>query len=108
MGNRGFYRQQVSAQATGGVFIPNYRNKEATPTLSIAVDLADTPNLTYSVEYTLDDIQSGDTPVWHAHTDLTAKTANATGAIYSPVSGIRLNVTAHVTGNAAMKILQPY
>jgi len=108
MGNRGFYSVSLTSATTSPVFVPNYRNKDATPTISIAVDLTNTPNLTYTVEYTLDDIQGGVTPVWHAHADLTAKTADATGAIYAPVSGIRLNVGVYAAGTATMKILQAY
>lgn len=73
--------------------------------------LADvTGTLTYSVEYTFDDVQAnGYSPgsgVWNAVTGMGAQTADTTGSLSFPVTGVRLNVTAWTSGSVTLTVLQ--
>lgn len=65
--------------------------------------------LTYSVEVTYDDLmtQGAPTPVaFAAPAGLTAQTANAAGQLSGPITGARINVTAHTSGQARLALIQ--
>jgi hypothetical protein len=73
--------------------------------------LADvTGTLTYSVEYTFDDVQANNyspaSGVWNAVTGMGAQTADTTGSLSFPVTGVRLNVTAWTSGSVTLTVLQ--
>jgi hypothetical protein len=73
--------------------------------------LADvTGTLTYSVEYTFDDVQAaGYVPasgVWNAVSGMGAQTADTTGSLSFPVTAVRLNVTAWTSGSVTLTVLQ--
>lgn len=75
--------------------------------VGFGVVLSNTPNLTYSVEHTFDDVyDSTITPTAFPHTSVAAKTANADGNYAFPVRAIRLNVTTYAAGTATLTILQ--
>lgn len=66
--------------------------------------------LTYSVEYTFDDVFAPSydpaTGNWTALTGLTAQTATKDSNIAYPVMAIRLNVTAYTSGSVTMTAIQ--
>ena len=67
-------------------------------------------SLTYSVEYTFDDVFAQNynpaTGNWTALTGLTAQTASKDGNIAYPVMAVRLNVTAYTSGSVTMTVIQ--
>lgn len=73
--------------------------------VSMAVEV--TGDVTYSVQWTVDDIWNpAVVPVWFAAaTNLTGATDNQAGSLESPVTAVRLSVTAG-TGSAAFTVLQ--
>ena len=71
-----------------------------TPT-NITLALSVTGTVDVTVQYAVNAANT----VWYNHADLTAKTANTTGTIISPVHGIRL-VYNSGTGSATLSILQ--
>jgi hypothetical protein len=63
-------------------------------------------SLTFTVEYTFDDIQNPSvTPTWFPH-PTAAGSANLSGNFAFPVNGIRLTVANGGTGAATLTILQ--
>lgn len=66
--------------------------------------------LTYSVEYTFDDVfaptYNPATGNWTALTGLTAQTASKDSNIAYPVMAVRLNVTAYTSGSVTMTAIQ--
>lgn len=75
--------------------------------LSLAVVLSAGATLTYTVEYTLDNIQDATvTPTWFATTDLDGLTASASSNIAFPVRAVRLNITSFTDGTATLTALQ--
>lgn len=67
-------------------------------------------SLTYTVQHTFDDIWSPTynpaTGTWFDHSVLVNKTANADSTYTSPVSAIRVNVTAYTSGSVTVTLLQ--
>lgn len=78
--------------------------------VGLLADVAAGATLTYSVEYTFDDVQaSGYNPatgVWNSVTGMGAQTADTTGSLSFPVTGVRLNVTAWTAGSVTLTVLQ--
>lgn len=75
--------------------------------LALAVNLTNTPTLTYNVEYTTDDLQNGAPVNWYAVSGLSALTASKDGALSDrPATAVRLNVTAYTAGTATLSVLQ--
>ncbi len=76
----------------------------------IGVDLSAGASMTYTVEYTFDDVFAltfnPATATWYSTTGLTALTADGAGSIGFPVTGIRLNVTAWTSGTVAFTVIQ--
>jgi len=63
--------------------------------------------LTADVEHTFDDVfDTSITPTAFKHSTLVGKTANADGNYAFPIRAVRINVTAHTSGTAALTILQ--
>lgn len=62
---------------------------------------------TYSIEGTLDNVMDPTvTPTWSAVANGAALTAGALVAILTPLTAVRLNVTAYTSGTVTMKVLQ--
>lgn len=96
----------VSSQAASA-WIPLDR---FSPHKSISVRVAAESNLTYSVEFTNDDVQdaafvAADASV-QTITDLATKTANAIYSGILPARAVRLNVSAFSAGSATLQINQ--
>lgn len=66
--------------------------------------------LTYTVQYTYDDVQASTynpaTGNWFNHATLASKTTSSDGNISMPVSAIRLNVSSYTSGSVTMTVLQ--
>lgn len=93
----------VSSQTTSAVVPVNWRERNFNVGLTVVVS----GTLTYSVQYTSDDVQDTDvTPVWFDVNGLDGLTANDDGSIQFPVKAVRLNVTAFTSGSATLTILQ--
>lgn len=79
-------------------------------TISVAVTLSSGASLTYTVEHTYDDVFSESfnpaTATWFPNTDLTNDTANGETSYLSPITGVRLRVSAYTSGSATINILQ--
>lgn len=60
--------------------------------------------VTYTVQHCFDDVLKGDTPTWFDHATLVGQTANKDGNYASPITAIRLNVTAG-TGTVTLGIV---
>lgn len=77
---------------------------------SVAVVLAAGSVLTYTVEHTYDDVfvEGFDpaTATWFPNADLATETANGQTNYVTPVTAIRLNVTAYTQGSATITIIQ--
>lgn len=78
--------------------------------VGIGVTISSGASLTYSVQYTYDDVTSSGfdpaTATWFTVAALSAKTAGADGAITSPVTAVRLSVSVHSSGTATMTVIQ--
>jgi hypothetical protein len=78
--------------------------------ISVAVTFAPASALTYTAEHTYDDVFSETfnpaTATWFPNVDLAAETANGETNYVSPITAIRLNVTAFTSGAATITILQ--
>lgn len=76
---------------------------------AITLGVAVSGTVTYSIEYTLDDIYAANfdasTATWYTHTVLTGLSANACSNFLFPVMAARINVTAG-TGTATLTVLQ--
>jgi hypothetical protein len=99
-----FASYALTAVAAGTAIPVNY-NDNAAASIQVAVVLTNTPTLTYSIEYTLDNIfDQTITPVWIAAA--AGKTADFQVQITFPCRAVRMNVTAYTAGTATMKLLQ--
>lgn len=102
--------RSISAVAISDPIVVDHQQGEFK--VGLAVALKDTPALTYSVQFTMDDPTAdystdyNTDATWFDVTDMAALTANAVGNIFFPVRAVRLNVTAHTTGTAELTLLQ--
>lgn len=71
--------------------------------LGIICTVSSGASLTYSVQVTADQSPSS-TGHWNNHDILTGLTASANGNILFPVTGMRLNLTAWVSGSVNMGV----
>ena len=66
--------------------------------------------ITYSVEYTYDDVFAANfnptTATWFSLAGITAQTADKDGSFISPVTAVRLNITISTSGTVTMTIIQ--
>lgn len=63
-------------------------------------------DLTYKVQHTFDDVFDPTvTPTWLDHSTLAGKIASADGSYLSPITGVRLNVTAWTSGSVTMTVV---
>jgi hypothetical protein len=94
----------VSSQAASAWIPLDYKQTPFNATVAVVVS----GTLTYSVEYTVDNVLAGTSPTaFNAEdTTLVGAAASQAGAITSPVMAVRLNVTAYTSGSATMTILQ--
>lgn len=97
-------------QSALGATAPIPMDIHNTISISVSVKLAPTSVLTYSVQHTFDDVFAEGfdpaTATWFDNDVLTAKTVNEDGNYQSPVTAIRLNVTAFTSGSATLTVIQ--
>lgn len=78
--------------------------------VSLAVVLSAGASLTYTVQYTFDDIWASNfdpsTATWFPHATLVTKTASSDGNFSFPVTATRLNVGVYASGTATITVIQ--
>lgn len=78
--------------------------------IGIGCALSAGATLTYTLQYTYDDVQAAGfnpaTATWFDHATLAAKTTSSDGNIVVPVAAVRLNVTAYTSGSVVMTVIQ--
>jgi len=104
-------RQSYTTAGTGQTSPVILNNLNGSPfNVNIGVDLSAGATMTYTVEYTLDDVFSqtfsAASATWFSTTGLTALSADAAGGITVPVTAVRLNVTAWTSGTVAFTVIQ--
>lgn len=101
-------RLTLGSVTTSAVFTPDLDRDPFNIGIGVAVAAGST--LTYSVEYTFDDVAANNfnpaTATWTALSTLSGKTATADGNIAYPVTGVRLNMTAWTAGSATVTFIQ--
>lgn len=101
-------RVTLSSQTSSDpIILDTYRNPF---NVGIGVALSPAASLTYTVEYTYDDVFSSSfnpaTATWYAISALAAKTASLDGTITSPFTALRLRVSVYGSGSATMTVIQ--
>lgn len=78
--------------------------------VGIGVDISAGGSLTYTVEHTFDDVFASTfvpaSATWFPNSGLTAQTIDKDGNYLAPVTAVRLNVTAWISGTATMTVIQ--
>lgn len=78
--------------------------------ITLVAALAAGSSLTYTVEYTVDDVFDNAfnpaTANWFSVTGMSAQTISSTGNIVTPVSAVRLRVSAFTSGSVTLTIIQ--
>lgn len=98
------YTTKTVDSQTTSPWIPLDDNQAA---FNVSVAVAVTGTLTYTVQFTLDNIQDPSvTPVAFAVSSLTGKTADASTSLRSSVKAVRLNVTSYTSGSATIGVRQ--
>jgi hypothetical protein len=86
-------------------------NNYATPfNVGFGVKLSAGASLTYTVEHTFDNVFdptfNASTAIWYSNATVAAQTTNKDGNYSFPVTAIRLNVTAWISGTATLTSIQ--
>jgi hypothetical protein len=98
-----------SATSSNPIILDTYRNPF---NIGIGVTFSTGAVLTYTVEYTYDDVFSGTydpnaaSSVWFPVLALSAKSASFDGTITSPVMAVRFRVSSFTSGSATMTVIQ--
>ena len=78
--------------------------------VGVGVAVSALASLTYSGQYTFDDVLapgfSPSSAVWYSLISLASKTASLDGNFAYPVTAIRLSVTAYTSGTVTMTVIQ--
>ena len=75
--------------------------------IGLACVVSNTPNLTYQVEFTLDDIfNTSITPTAFTHSQIVGKTSDFSSNQTTPIRAIRLTTTAYTSGTVTLTALQ--
>lgn len=103
-------RQEVTlSSVTSSAPLPvDYR--AAVFNIGIGCSISSGAVLTYSIQYTFDDVYvAGYDPSlgnWFTHSVLSAKTTSADSTITSPITAVRLTVSAYTGGSVTAVFLQ--
>ena len=106
---RPVYQDPIGSATSGAVVPLDWRG--SSPYATVGVILAGTPTLTYTVEYTLDDVFAAAfnpaTATWWPFPVAALVTANAnqSALLDRPVTGIRLRVSAWTQGTARLVVI---
>jgi hypothetical protein len=98
--------QVISLSAAGNTAWIPVDYKQNPSNIGITVVLSNTPNLTYNVQYTADDIFNTSITPTAFSTSLAGLTASASGSLERPVRAVRLNIASYTSGTATMTLLQ--
>lgn len=114
------YKASIGTSSTGAIelgvngtcesqwFQLNYRGQNFNTGFS--VDFAPAGVMTYTVQHTMDDLQAvgftEDGATAYNHSVVAAKTAALDGVYATPVNAIRLQITAHTSGVANLRVTQ--
>jgi hypothetical protein len=101
----------TAAGVSAPIILDTYRNPF---NVGIGVTASAGANLTFTVQFTYDDVFSNtfnpSTAQWFAVSGLNAQVASANGLVSSPVTAMRLSVanpaTGDYTGSATMTVIQ--
>lgn len=78
--------------------------------VSLTAAVAAGSSLTYTVEYTVDDVFDNAfnpaTATWFPVTGMSAQTASTTGNITFPVTAVRLRVSTFTSGSVTLTLIQ--
>jgi hypothetical protein len=78
--------------------------------VSLTVSLPAGSSLTYTVEYTVDDVFDNEfnpaTATWFPVTGLSAQTISASGNLVFPVTAVRMRVSTFTSGSATLTLIQ--
>jgi hypothetical protein len=98
------YTTKTVDSQTTSPWIPLDDNQAA---FNVSVAVTVTGTLTYTVQFTLDNIQDPSvTPVAFEVSGLTSKTADASTSLRSSVKAVRLNITSYTSGSATIGVRQ--
>jgi hypothetical protein len=98
-----------SQTSSNPIILDTYRNPF---NVGIGVTFSTGAALTYTVEYTYDDVfastydPNASSSVWFPVTALAAKTASLDGTITSPFTALRFRVSSFTSGSATMTVIQ--
>lgn len=99
----------VSSAASSAVVALNHQGPNPF-NVNLLADVSAGGTLTYTVEYTLDDVfDNAYNPangVWTAVTSMGAQTADAAGSLSFPVTGVRIRVSAYTSGSVTLTVVQ--
>lgn len=97
----------ISSATSSSPVVLDYRAENIAVTL--AVTLSSGAVLTYSVQYTTDDVFSSSfnasTANWTDVSTMSGLTASSTASLVTPVTAVRLKVTAYTSGSATLKVI---
>ena len=94
----------TAANTSSGPWIP--MNHHCQP-FNVAFGVRTGGTLTYSVQHTFHNVQSGGSAVAFTHADVSLKSTNLDGNYAFPVRAIRLTVnTVAVSGTAILEVIQ--
>jgi hypothetical protein len=101
-------RQTLSAAGAGAPLI--FNQMAVVFGVGIGVTLSAGANLTYTVQYTYDDVFdpafNPTTANWFNIASLTTQTANKDANFVTPVMAVRLNVTSYTSGSVTINTVQ--
>jgi hypothetical protein len=78
--------------------------------VGVGCDISAGGSLTYTVEHTFDDVFAANfvpaSATWYPNSGLTSQTTDKDGNYSAPVTAVRLNVTAWISGTVTMTVIQ--
>ena len=97
------YAESIAvSSATTSAWLP-FKTKEGQDSFTLILEISDTA--TADVEFAIEDLDSSPTAI--THSILTGKTVTSASDLKNtPVTGFRVNCTAHTGGTVTVKVLQ--
>lgn len=97
----------VGSQAASTPILLNHQGPNP---FSVTLLATVTGTLTYTVQFTLDDVFAPNynpaTGVWNTVTGMGAQTTTVAAALSSPVTAVRINVSAYTSGSVVLTAMQ--
>jgi hypothetical protein len=97
---------QVLNSAGEGTAVP--LNRWQSPfEVTCACEVAGGSSLTYSLQYTLDNVNDASvTPTWFDTIDVASETATAVTGIVRPVRAVRVEILSYTSGSVTFRVMQ--